>query len=87
MNKTVLLTPSIYCGDTANLSGEVRKLQAVGINWIHFNVMDGHFVSNYWFGSKELNDLKNHYPNLTVDVHIMAFNIMNLLHYLQKMII
>ncbi|KAI92973.1 ribulose-phosphate 3-epimerase [Spiroplasma melliferum] len=79
MNKTVLLTPSIYCGDTANLSDEVRKLQAVGINWIHFDVMDGHFVSNYGLGPKELNDLKNHYPNLTIDVHIMAMNIMNLL--------
>lgn len=84
MNKTVLLTPSIYCGDTANLSGEVRKLQAVGINWIHFDVMDGHFVSNYGLGPKELNDLKNHYPNLTIDVHIMVFNIMNLLPLFTK---
>ena len=77
MNKKFLLTPSIYCADTANFQTEIKKLQIVGINWIHFDVMDGIFVQNYALGPKILNDIKKHYPNLTVDVHIMGIDLIN----------
>ena len=77
MNRKFLLTPSIYCADTANLQTEIKKLQTVGINWIHFDVMDGIFVQNYALGPKILNDIKKHYSNLTIDVHLMGINLVN----------
>ncbi|UNF62085.1 MULTISPECIES: ribulose-phosphate 3-epimerase [Spiroplasma] len=77
MNKKFLLTPSIYCADTTNFYTEIKKLQTIGINWIHFDVMDGVFVQNYGLGPKQLNDIKKHYPNLTIDVHIMGINLFN----------
>ncbi|WP_425379741.1 ribulose-phosphate 3-epimerase [Spiroplasma endosymbiont of Stenodema calcarata] len=77
MNKEFIITPSIYCADTSNFKKEIKKLIKIGIQWIHFDVMDGQFVENYALGPKQLNDIKRHCPNLIIDVHIMAVNILN----------
>lgn len=76
MNK-FLLTPSIYCANTLDLRDEIQKLNAVGINWIHFDVMDGHFVDNYALSPKQITDIKNRFPKLTIDAHVMATNLIN----------
>lgn len=66
-----LLAPSILAGDHAALGMEVAKLQADGLQWVHVDIMDGHFVPNLTFGPHMVKCLKKHAPNLFYDTHLM----------------
>ena len=67
----IKIAPSILSADFANLGRDVQMLEASGADWIHFDVMDGHFVPNLTFGPpmcKELRPL----TKLPLDVHLMV---------------
>ena len=68
--KEVIVSPSVLGADFLNFEKEVKKMQAVGIKWIHFDVMDGHFVKNISFGNIFLKRINNKI-DLVKDVHIM----------------
>jgi ribulose-phosphate 3-epimerase len=68
--KTRLISPSILSADFANLETEVKLLAQEGADWIHVDVMDGHFVNNITIGVPVVKSLKKISP-LPLDVHLM----------------
>lgn len=69
----IKIAPSILSANSACLCDEVKKLEQASADYIHFDVMDGHFVNNITFGPKILSDLKK-CTNLEFDVHLMVEN-------------
>ena len=69
----VKIAPSILSIDFTNFDQQIRLLNDTKAEWLHFDVMDGHFVDNLTFGPKILNDVKK-ISDLFCDVHIMVSN-------------
>lgn len=71
--KTALVAPSILSADFTHLGDDIKRIQDAGADWLHFDVMDGHFVPNISFGLPVLQGIaKTH--NMVNDVHIMISN-------------
>jgi len=64
--------PSVLACDMANLSGECKRVIAGGCDYIHLDVMDGHFVPNLTFGAPVIKCLKKNIPDFPLDVHLMV---------------
>lgn len=65
-----LVAPSILSADFAKLGEEIRNLERAGADWIHVDVMDGHFVPNLTIGAPVVKALRPT-TNLPLDVHLM----------------
>ena len=72
----IIVSPSILSADFANLENEVKELQKCGVDWIHIDVMDGHFVPNITIGAPVVKAIKPH-CNIPLDVHLMIENPQN----------
>ena len=65
-----LICPSILASDFASLGAEVRAITEAGADWVHIDVMDGHFVPNITIGPDVVKALRPH-TNLPFDCHLM----------------
>ncbi len=70
MRKT-FIAPSILSADFARLGEEVRSVIEAGADWIHFDVMDNHYVPNLTFGPMVCQALRKH-ASVPIDVHLMV---------------
>jgi ribulose-phosphate 3-epimerase len=68
---TYRIAPSILSADFARLGDEVRSVIAAGADWIHFDVMDNHYVPNLTFGPMVCQALRKH-STVPIDVHLMV---------------
>ncbi|MFM7421656.1 MAG: ribulose-phosphate 3-epimerase [Alphaproteobacteria bacterium] len=70
MHPPPLITPSLLAADFAKLGEEVRAVTAAGADWLHLDIMDGHFVPNISFGPGLIKALRRH-TTIPFDVHLM----------------
>jgi ribulose-phosphate 3-epimerase len=70
MTRPLVIAPSILSADFAKLGDEVRAIDAAGADWIHVDVMDGHFVPNITLGPDIVKAIRRH-SDKPFDVHLM----------------
>ena len=68
-----ILAPSILAGDHSDLKKSLNIIQEVGLNWVHVDIMDGHFVPNLTFGPQTVKAMRA-VSGLFFDVHLMLDN-------------
>lgn len=69
----IIISPSILSSDFANLGRDIRKIEKAGADWVHIDVMDGHFVPNITIGVPVVKSIKK-VTKLPLDVHLMIEN-------------
>ncbi len=72
MRQPIVIAPSILSADFARLGEDVRKSLDAGAQWVHFDVMDNHYVPNLTIGPLVCKALRDHGIEAPIDVHLMV---------------
>ncbi|MDY6957157.1 MAG: ribulose-phosphate 3-epimerase [Pseudomonadota bacterium] len=72
MSRDFILAPSILSADFARLGAEVDAVLSAGADWVHFDVMDNHYVPNLTVGPLVCEALRRHGVSAPIDVHLMV---------------
>jgi ribulose-phosphate 3-epimerase len=72
MKQATVIAPSILSADFARLGKEVNDVLAAGADWVHFDVMDNHYVPNLTIGPMVCEALRKHGIEAPIDVHLMV---------------
>jgi ribulose-phosphate 3-epimerase len=70
VTRPTIIAPSLLAADFARLGEEVAAIEAAGADWLHLDIMDGHFVPNISFGPAVVKALRKH-SRMPFDVHLM----------------
>jgi ribulose-phosphate 3-epimerase len=69
----IIISPSILSADFSNLERDIKKIEEAGADWVHVDVMDGHFVPNITIGAPVVKSIRK-VTKLPLDVHLMIEN-------------
>lgn len=69
----IIISPSILSANFANLESDIKNVEKAGAQWLHIDVMDGHFVPNITIGVPVVKSIRK-ITNLVLDVHLMIEN-------------
>ena len=83
VNGKISIAPSILSADLWHLGQDVARVQKAGADWLHVDIMDGHFVPNLSFGPAVVRSLRQ-YTDLPLDVHLMVTNPLNFIEPFAK---
>ena len=75
MRAVPAILPSLLSADSMRLGEEVAALMAAGITSVHLDVMDNHYVPNLTYGPEIARGLRQHFPSLLIDVHLMTSSV------------
>ena len=70
----ITIAPSILAADPLNMEEDIRRVLSCGIDTLHIDVMDAHFVPNLSYGPAIVKAIRQKFPNVRLDTHLMMDN-------------